>query len=77
MTEYETRTTSIMVLPSRDQIFSEMATTVSIDNDTEGEYVVVERNGRKIRIDPGEWKMLRAAIERMIGECRKPPDIQS
>ena len=42
--------------------------------DAGGEFVTVEQPGLadagKIRIDPTEWTALRAAIDRMIGECR-------
>lgn len=76
--EYETRTTSVMVMPSGEPLFSEMATTVSVVDEDGGEYVEVLQNGRadlgKIAIEPSEWKMLRAAIDRMIAECRKVPN---
>ena len=46
----------------------------SIEDDAGGEFVTVEQPGLadagKIRIDPTEWTALRAAIDRMIGECR-------
>lgn len=39
-----------------------------------GEIVVIEQSGLvdagKIRIDPTEWPAIRAAIDRMIEECR-------
>lgn len=76
MSEYETRIMSVMVVPYDEPIYSEMATTVSIVDEAGGEYVEVYQEGReeglgKIAIDPVEWPMLRAAINRMMGECRK------
>ena len=74
MKAYETRTLSIIVLPEKESIFSEMATTVTIEDEAGGEFVVVEQSGLvdagKIRIDSTEWPALRAAIDRMILECR-------
>ena len=71
---YETRALSLIVLPEGEAIFSEMATTITIVDDAGGEFVTVEQPGLadagKIRIDPTEWTALRAAIDRMIGECR-------
>ena len=71
---YETRTLSLIVLPEGEAIFSEQATTITIEDDAGGEFVTVEQPGLadagKIRIDPTEWTALRAAIDRMIGECR-------
>lgn len=74
-TEYETRTTAIMVLPKDEAIFSERGTTIRITDDAGGEYVeVVQAASMKpgvIFIEEAEWPTLRAAIDRMIGECRK------
>ena len=74
MKPYETRALSLIVLPEGEAIFSEMATTITIVDDAGGEFVTVEQPGLadagKIRIDPTEWTALRAAIDRMIGECR-------
>lgn len=73
--EYETRTTSVLVLPIGQPFFSEMATTVSIADEAGGEYVEVSQAGRadlgKIAIEPNEWPMMRAAIDKMIAECRE------
>ena len=74
MKPYETRTLSIIVLPEGESIFSEMATTITIEDEAGGEFVVVEQSAHvdagKIRIDSTEWPALRAAIDRMILECR-------
>ena len=74
MKPYETRTLSIIVLPEGEAIFSEQATTITIEDDAGGEFVTVEQPGLadagKIRIDPTEWTALKAAIDRMICECR-------
>lgn len=70
---YRTRVTRLLVLPAGEPAFSEMATTVSIDDEAGGEFVVVEQEGRtdlgKIAINPEEWPELRAAIDRMIADC--------
>ena len=51
-----------------------MATTITIEDEAGGEIVVIEQSGLvdagKIRIDPTEWPAIRAAIDRMIEECR-------
>jgi hypothetical protein len=71
---YETRILSLIVLPEGEAIFSEQATTITIEDDAGGEFVVIEQQGLadagKVRIDPTEWTALKAAIDRMIGECR-------
>ncbi len=71
---YETRILSLIVLPESEAIFSEQATTVTIEDDAGGEFVVIEQLGLvdagKIRIDSTEWPAIRAAIDRMIEECR-------
>ena len=54
------------------------ASTIAVDGVSldvaEGEFVTVKQSGLadagKIRIDSTEWPALRAAIDRMILECR-------
>ena len=74
MKPYETRVLSLIVLPEGEAIFSEMATTITIEDEAGGEFVVANQSGLvdagKIRIDPTEWTALKAAIDRMIQECR-------
>lgn len=74
MKPYETRILSLIVLPEGEAIFSEQATTITIEDDAGGEFIVIEQQGLagagKIRIDPTEWTALKEAIDRMIGECR-------
>lgn len=63
-----------MVKPHTESIFSDQSTTVLIEDEGAGEFVVISQNRieyGKIAIDPEEWEMLRAAIDRMIKECRK------
>lgn len=74
MIEYETREISVIVVPKRQPTFSDLATHVRITDESGGEYVEVEQIARgdlgKIAITPEEWPSLRAAIDRMISECR-------
>lgn len=70
----EIRITQLIVLPKGDSIFSEFATTVSIDDEAGGEFVVIEQTGStdsgKVRICANEWPAIRRAIDRMIKACR-------
>jgi len=73
MLEHITRTTQLTVLPKDDATYSELATTITITDDAAGEFVVVEQSNDdygKIVINHEEWPKLRAAINRMIKECR-------
>ena len=78
MIEYETRVTALIVLPEADKTFSEFATEVRIVDEAAGEFVEVSQDGRtdlgKIAICPDEWPTLRAAIDRMMAECRPRSD---
>ena len=71
---YETRILSLIVLPKGDDIFSEQATTIKIEDEAGGEFIAIEQSGLvdsgKISIDPMEWPAIRAAIDRMIVDCR-------
>ena len=71
---YHTRTLAIMVKPEGEPTFSELATTIQIEDESGGEFVVVSQHGTpemgQIAINPEEWPTLRDAIDRMIAECR-------
>jgi hypothetical protein len=68
--EMEVRPLALIVLPQGEPIFHERATRIEIEDEAAGEYVVLRQQGGKIRIDPVEWPKLRAAINRMIRQCR-------
>ena len=74
MTEYETRTLSILVVPKDASIFDQNATKISIDDEAAGEFVVVSQDENIIKIDPEEWPIVRTAINDMVKECRKDLD---
>jgi archaeosine-15-forming tRNA-guanine transglycosylase len=76
MNEYKKRVLSVVVLPEGEPVFSQYATTVAIDDEAGGEFVVVSQDGAmreagSIAIDAQEWPALRDAIDLMIAECRK------
>lgn len=72
---YVTNTRSLIVRPAGEPIFGERATTVSIDDEAAGTFVILEQFGRtdsgKIAIDPEEWPAIRDAVESMLSECEK------
>ena len=73
MTTYITRVTQLTVTPQNEPTFSDMATTISIDSEAAGEFLVLTQGARRepgIAIDPDEWPKIRAAINRMVRECR-------
>lgn len=70
---YRIRVTRLLVVPEGEPVFSEEATTVEIEDEAGGEYVIVSQHGRidlgKICINPEEWPALRAAINRLVRDC--------
>lgn len=65
--------TRITLVPEGEPIFSEMGYQVEIDDVAGGEFVVVHCNMSgydKIAINPGEWDVLKPAIDEMIKRCR-------
>lgn len=68
---YEIRLAALIVMPERGgRLFDETATRVSIEDEAGGEFIVIEQEAGKIRIDPDEWAKIREAVDRMVGECR-------
>jgi len=81
MTTYETRTLKIAVLPKGEPLFSEEATTVEIMDEAAGEFLEIKQQSDRtenvsqaILVNDYEWPALRAAIDRMIKECRQHDD---
>lgn len=72
MTEYEMRTTGMIVAPKTQPIFSELATEVRIVDESGGEFVEVEQHGRtdlgKIAISPP--RMAHVARRYRSDDCR-------
>jgi len=75
----ETRAVSWTVGPIGDPLFSEMVTTISIEDEAAGEFVAVSQQGGEgigtIQIDPGDWPNLRDAIDHAISQCRSTDDM--
>jgi uncharacterized protein YrzB (UPF0473 family) len=78
-TKYQTRVTRLHVLPAGEPLFAESATVVEIEDEAAGEYVTVrqqysdagtEGNQRIAVNDRDEWEAIKAAVERMLAECR-------
>lgn len=71
---YETRTVKIAVVFKGEPLFHESATEIEIVDEAAGEYLEVSQcsdsHEGKIKIDPHEWPALKAAIDKMIKECR-------
>ena len=71
MSEMEVRPLALIVVPEGEPLFHERATGIQIEDEGAGEYVVVRQNeGGKVTIDPSEWPVLQAAINRMVKQCR-------
>ena len=74
MTDYETRTTRIVVLRKGAELFDESATSIEIEDECGGEFLMISQSPdagtQKIKFDPQEWPHIRAAIDRLAAECR-------
>ena len=73
--KYKSRIVSIVVLPIGEPVFSEQATTVSIDDESGGEFVRLsqsrdESKPGSVTIDPDEWPLLRETIDGMFLEIK-------
>lgn len=72
--EYESRVIKVIVLPKNQPIFTELATTIEIDDEAAGEYVRICQQHRDekgaVCFDRGEWESIKIEVDRMIGECR-------
>lgn len=70
---YEARLTGVVVLPEGESIFADSATTIKLEDESGGEFVVVSQqcgDYGKIGIEAANWPAIRDAIDLMIGKCR-------
>jgi len=64
----ELKISSYMVKPVGEELFHEATTTVSVDDDAAGVYLVLAQEGGKIRVDFDEWDLLTAAVRKLQEE---------
>jgi hypothetical protein len=72
---YETRTLKIAVCVKGEPIFHEGVTEIEIVDEAANEFLKITQSPDDaepgvIKIDPHEWPMLKAGIDKMIKECR-------
>lgn len=72
----EKRVTTITIVPKGEPIFDERGFTVSIDDESGGEFVTIRNNDGpgEVRIDPSEWPILSEVITGLIEDCRSWSD---
>lgn len=73
--KYEIRTTAWAVGPAKEPLFSEMITSIRIEDEAAGEFLILsqEPGGRQageLAISPEEWPLIRDAIDNAIKQCR-------
>lgn len=73
--DYETRTLKLGVLLKGESIFHQSMTEIEIIDESAGEFLKItqhqdDKDTQEILIDPYEWPMLKAAIDKMIEDCR-------
>jgi hypothetical protein len=73
--KYETRTLKIAVCVKGEPIFHAGTTEIEIIDEAAGEFLKITQSPDDaepgaIKIDPHEWPMLKAGIDRMMKECR-------
>ena len=63
----------LWVVPAGKTLADEGVTIIGVDDEGGGAFVTVRQeenlNTNEIRIDPGEWPAVRAAVNRMVREC--------
>lgn len=62
---YETRTLSLIVTPVGEPLFCEGATTVRVDDEAAGPYIVLEQEEHKVQLNFDEWPSIVAAVEQL------------
>ncbi len=67
---YHTITKGLIIKPVTEPIFSEQATTVELEDEAAGLYLVIRQSRQdgdsKISMTAEEWPMIREAVEQML-----------
>lgn len=76
MNQMETRVIAWAVTKKGAPIFDELTTTVRIEDEAAGEFVVLEQfpdeqPAGKISISPAEWPLIRRAINHAVRQCKE------
>lgn len=70
------RTSSYIVLPKGESLFSEYATTVAVDGEGGGTFITISActndGHQKVKIDFAEWPLICDAVERLRKEWTQP-----
>ena len=72
MSGYVERVTKVVVNRIGDALFEEWSTSIEIDDESGGEFLVVSQDCGKIKIDAEEWPAIRKAIDRMAKRLSRP-----
>ena len=69
----ETRITQLTVAPEDADLYDDRSTNIEIDDEGGGEFVkIIQPSGSaEIRIDVDEWPAIRAAVNKLIKECKR------
>jgi hypothetical protein len=69
--KYESRQRSTIITPAGEPMFCDGAITISIEDEGGGEFLVIEQEGVKIRVNTGdELELLISELRRMGELCR-------
>jgi hypothetical protein len=66
----ETRVVVMIIAPAGSTVLNEFSTRVEIQDEGGGEFVEVSQGSSSINIDPTEWPRIKAAIDKLIKNCR-------
>ena len=71
MTEYERIVSAVSVKPVGATIYDDRVTTVELDDECGGPYVVVRQRESRIGITVEEWPTIKEAIEELLQWCER------
>ncbi len=75
MSKYITSVISTVVhMDDRNPIFGDDITTITIDDDAAGGYIVLSQNEQTIKIDPDELQLIAKTAIKMLANYKKHED---
>ena len=67
--QYITQITAVSIRAAGESMHAETATTIRLDDEGGGQYVVIEQDGNTVKINTDEWPLIRDEIEAAVARC--------
>jgi hypothetical protein len=73
VTRYDSRVVAYAVSRAGEPLLADLTTRVEIEDEGVGEFISIIQSDveeTRLKIDPDEWPLIRAAVDALVATCR-------